>query len=196
MLYIWKKGDSMIKVDVIELQKYVIELQNLIEELELIQLNLFNQVKEGTMNWQDGHSIRFNDGIYNEKKEANMFLSSLKNKVDIYNYICDKYSEIGKKIFCSLNNKDQLLNVIDSCYNETIKILNEYEEIDISFFYNEKKLIFLQKNKLLQVKNDLTDIKTHIINIFKQIENIEKEIKIKIELLDKIKLNSFEYYEE
>ena len=58
----------------------------------------------------------------------------LKNKVDIYNYICLRYSEIGKKIFCSLDDKDRLLHIVDDCYNETVNILNEYEKIDMSFF--------------------------------------------------------------
>lgn len=185
----------MIKIDVLELRKCVVELQNLIEEFELIQLNLFNQLKESTMNWQDGHSIKFAECIYSEKKESEMLLVTLKAEVEFYDYVYNKYSEIGKKVFCSLNNKKQLLNVIDSCYNETVKILNEYEKIDFNLFYDEQDLIVLQKNNLLQVKKDLFNIKIDTLGIFKQIENIEKEIKSKIELLDKIKLNSFEYYE-
>lgn len=196
LLYIWKKGDKMIDVNVGNLKENIDKLQSIIDKYENTQLNIFNQLKESTVNWQDGNSIKFENSIYLEKKESNLFLQSLQNKKDIYDYICKKYGEIGNKIECYLNNKSSLLNAIDICYNETVNILNEFDKINTDFYYKEQDAIFLQKQKIKEVREELKTVKSLTSQLFIKIENIEKNIKEKIVTLNEIKINAFDFYEE
>ena len=53
----------MIEVNVIDLKKEIDEITKYINEYEEIQLNLFNQLKESTINWQDGYSKQFESKI-------------------------------------------------------------------------------------------------------------------------------------
>lgn len=186
----------MIEVSVAELKKNVDKLQKIIDEYENIQLNIFNQLKESTLNWQDGNSIKFNDSIYLEKKETDLFFQSLQNKKKIYEYICNKYGEIGNRIKCSLNDKQSLFYEIDNCYNEVVDLLREFNKIDTSFYFNEQDLIFLQQQKISKVKNELKNMKISVSNFFNKIEFIENEIKEKINNLDEIKVNDLNFYWE
>lgn len=186
----------MIDVNVGNLKENIDKLQSIIDEYENTQLNIFNQLKESTINWQDGNSIKFENSIYLEKKESNLFLQSLQNKKDIYDYIFKKYGEIGNKIECYLNNKNSLLNVIDICYNETVNILTEFDKINTDFYYKEQDAIFLQKQKIKEVREELKTIKSLTSQLFVKIENIEKSIKDKIVTLNEIKINTFDFYEE
>ena len=186
----------MIDVNVSELKNYVYKLQQIIDEYEEIQLNIFNQLKESTINWQDGNSIKFENSIYLEKKDSDLFLQSLQNKKDIYDFICKKYGEIGNKIKCCLNNKNNILNAINNCYNETVSILNDFDKINTDFYYKEKDSILLQKQNIVKVREEIKRIKTTTLQLFNKIDNIEKLVKEKIVSLDEVKINTFDFSEE
>lgn len=186
----------MINVDVTELRENVNELKKIINEYEVIQLNIFNQLKESTVNWQDGNSIKFSDAILLEKKESDLFLESLQNLNKIYDYICRSYGEIGNKIEYYMNNKQKLFTMIDVCYSEVIGILNEFDRIDTTFYFSEQNIIFFQKQKINELKAQISSIKRSFNELFSKIENIDKNIKNQIQTLDKLKINKFNFDEE
>lgn len=183
----------MIEINITDLRNNILSLGSLIDQYEEIELNLFNQLKDSCINWQDGNSIEFDNKVYLEKQETNFLLQSLNSKKEVLNYIYDKYSEIGKKIRCNLNNKTTLLHAIDNCYSQAVNIINEFNKIDKSFYYSEQHSIQSQKNKLTDVKNKLREIKTEASKIYNKIETIEEEVNTKIKQLEEIKINSFDY---
>ena len=138
LFYIQKKGDiHMLEINTSDLKCDINNLNSLIDEYEEIQLNLFNQLKDSCINWQDGNSLKFDNNIYLERKEAELILQTLKDKRDVFNFIYSKYSEIGKKISCNLNNKNKLLQAINNCESRFNSIINEFRKIDNSFYYQE-----------------------------------------------------------
>lgn len=183
----------MLEVNNINLRKEIEQLSTLINEYEEIQLNMFNQLKDSSINWQDGNSIEFENKIYLEKQESNSLLQCLKDKKEILEFIFDKYSEMGKKIKCNLNNKSTVINSILNCQSQINNILNDFNKIDTSFYYSEKNLILKQKQNLLNVKKELLAVKKSIEKNYQKIEEIEKEIKSKINTLVDIKINDFDY---
>lgn len=183
----------MIEVNITELKNNINNLNGLIDEYEEIQLNLFNQLKDSCINWQDGNSIAFDEKMYLEKQESNLLLQNLRNQKKIYNLIYDKYSELGNKIRCNLNNKTTLLKVIDNCYNQASQIINEFNLIDRSFYYYEQYSISNQREKIVDTRNKLSEIKTTTYEIYDKIEQIEEEINAKIKELETIKINSFDF---
>lgn len=183
----------MIDVNNVDLKNAIIELDSLINEYEEIEINLFNQLKDSCINWQDGNSIQFDNKIQLEKGESKLILESLKKQKDIYNYIYNKYNEIDKKIHCNLNNKNSVLFTIDNCYNETLNILDEFSRIDRSFYYEEQYSIFREKDRIIKIKNELYEIKISTEKMYDRIEGIEKEIKNKISSLEEIRINDFDF---
>lgn len=184
----------IIDVDLEELNNNIIELTTLINEYENIKLNLFNQLKDSCINWQDSNSIQFDNEIYLEKQESDLFLQALKSKKDLLELIHSKYHEFGNKIKCNSNNKNSLLGKIDDCYNKAQSIINSFNYIDRSFYYPEIYSISLQKDVIVGIRDKLSTIKTQTVNLFNKIENIEKEVKNKINALETIKINDFDFY--
>ncbi len=183
----------MIEINSVELKNEIEFLNNLINNYEEIQLNLFNQLKDATINWQDGNSVEFENKIYLEKQEADLILQSLNDKKDILNFIYDKYSDLGKKVRCNLNNRTTVIHGLDNCYNQANSLINEFNKIDRSFYYGELNKIDNVKQKVVNAKNKLDTTRTAVSKIYNQIEEIEKEIKNKISELEEIKINSFEF---
>ena len=181
------------KINNINLKNDINLLNKLIAEYEEVKLNLFNELKDSCINWQDGNSVDFENKIYLEKVESDNILRTLTDKRDILNFIYDKYSNLGEKIKCDLNNRSALLRSIESCQSQANSIINEFYKIDNSFYYWEQQSISNQKNKILKVKNDLSEVKNSITKMFDKIEEIEKEIKVKIKKIDEIKINNFDY---
>lgn len=183
----------MIDINSVELKNEIENLKSIISSYEETQLNLFNQLKDATINWRDGNSIEFENKIYLEKQEADLILQSLNDRKDILNFIYDKYSELGKKIRCNLNNKTTVVHALDNCYNQANSLVNEFSKIDRSFYYSELNKIDVIKQKVVSTKNKLDATRTTISKIYSQIEEIEKEIKNKINELEEVKINSFEF---
>ncbi|MEE3342498.1 MAG: hypothetical protein VZS44_00195 [Bacilli bacterium] len=183
----------MLKIDCDELRTEIDALNGYLNSYEEILLNLFNQLKDATINWQDGKSIDFENKIYLEKKESDLFFQSLNEKKDILKFIYDKYSDLGKKITCDLNNKNSVLGAIDNCYNQAKSVINEFNKIDDSFYYDELSRIRNTKQKIVDQKNKLGNVKKDVSSLYSQIEEIEKEVKSKISDLEEIKINSFDY---
>ena len=102
------------KINNINLKNDINLLNKLIAEYEEVKLNLFNELKDSCINWQDGNSVDFENKIYLEKVESDNILRTLTDKRDILNFIYDKYSDLGKKIKCDLNNRSALLRSIES----------------------------------------------------------------------------------
>lgn len=185
----------MIEININEIKNNINSLQTLIEQYEEIKLNIFNNLKDVCINWQDGNSLVFDNKIFLEKQETELLIETIKAKKEVFNFIYEKYSDIGRKIRCNLNNKITLLNTIDNCYNQTINILNEFNKIDRSFYYTELNSIQNQKEKIITVKNKISIIKTQTSKLYSKIEIIEEEVKKKIKELEEIKINSFDYIE-
>ena len=181
----------MIDIDLTKLKNEIDKVKVIIDEYEEIQQNIFNQLKDSCINWQDGNSLVFEEKTYHEKQESELLLLSLKNKKEIYDFIYNSYSEIGKKIKCNLESKKNVLSSIENCISKTSIILNDFNKIDTSFYYYEKNDICKQKNCIKNIHRSLTNIKNSISKMYA--EKIEKEILIKIQELDNIKVNDFDY---
>ena len=78
---------EMLKINNIEIENKIEQLNRLIAEYKDIQLNLFNQLKDACINWQDGNSLEFENKIYLEKTEASFVLRDLEEKAEVLNLI-------------------------------------------------------------------------------------------------------------
>lgn len=180
----------MVDVDTIELKNYIDSLNSLIEEYEEIKLNLFNQLNNSFMNWQDGNSLVFESKIFEEKQEASLILTSLKNKKDVFSLIYNKYVEIGKQIKCNLDNKESLIRNIDGVINETNSVINSFNGVDMGYFGGD---IMAAKNKIVAAKGKLIEVKDSVSKMYNRIEEMERLINNKIKELEVVKINSFDF---
>lgn len=183
----------MIEVNIVELKNNISSLNSLIEEFNNVELNLFNRLKESCISWQDNNSIKFDSDIQLDKREMTMFINSLIAKKNVFDIAYNKYSEIGKKIKCNLNSKNTILNSIDTNISKCQNIIEEFNRIDRSFYYNEQHSIQNQKNLIIMAKTSLEEIRWSVSKLYNKVESIEKIINSKIAGLEDIKINNFDY---
>lgn len=182
----------MIEIDIELLKNEINKLNTNISELEEIELNLFNQLKEACINWQDFNSKKFDNRIYLDKNESNNIINFLIQKKQIYEAIVEKYNQIGKKIKCNVNNSQTLFNVIEEYIIQLSDITKEFNKIDMSFYYEEQQQILEAKNKITETQNILNEYKNNLSSLFKTIYQIEEDIKNKIKLIEELKINELE----
>ena len=180
----------MLDINILDLNLEAKKLNALIEEYENIQLNIFNQLKDSCVNWQDGNSLLFNDKIYQEKQESELFLLNLKKRKELYDFIYSNYIEIGKKIKCNLANQNSVLFFIDNCCEQIDSILYEYSKLDygINIADVQKQII-----ELNNIKKGLLDIKNNIKKMCEKIRKIENEILLKIQNIEDVFINEFDF---
>ena len=183
----------MVEVNCDELKNIINSLNAIIDEYEIVELNIFNQLKDLSNNWQDNNSVKFDDSINLDKRETEKFLNFLKSNKDVYDYIYRRYAVLGKIIKCNLNSRDIVLNSIDVSYKFVVDILSEFQRINNSFTYTEQTSIFEQKNKIIKVRNELANIRKSVKNLYNKIEHIELEINNKIKQLGEFKINEFHF---
>lgn len=183
----------MLEVNNTNLKIEIAVLTKLINQYEEIKLNMFNQLKDACINWQDGNSLEFENQIYLENQEVDLILDSLNDKKEVLDFIYTQYSELGKTIKCNLNNRNTLVNLISNCQSQVNSILNDFNNLDRSFYYIEQEAIANQKNKILDTQTKLIEINNSITKNYNKIEEIENAIQEKINKLEKIKINDFDF---
>lgn len=181
------------KVNIIDLTNNRNDLIRIINEYENIHLNLFNELKQVTVNWQDSKSEEFKIQIEREKNESKLFLEEIKEAKEVITYIIDSYKNLANIISCNLNSRNSIASWLGNCESQINTIINKYNNIDNSFYYEELENINFQKQQLTSLKNQIRIIKNNINNTFTRINNIENAIANKINQLSQIKINEFEY---
>lgn len=182
----------MVEVNVPNLNNIINSLKSIINEYEEIELNLFNQLNDSCVNnWQDGNSKKFDDKMQFEKQEAQLILESLTNKKEAYDFIHNRYSEIARKIKVNLNGKARVLSSIERCYNNARTTINLFNSVDTGYRFGGE--ILAQKAKIEKVKNELSELKIEVNKLYNKIEEIEQEIRAKIDSLEVVNINPFDF---
>lgn len=182
----------MVEVDVPNIRSVIENLESIIGEYEEIELNLFNQLKDCCINnWQDGNSADFEDQMYVEKQESDMILESLNDKKDIYEFIYNEYSDIGRKIKMNLNGRSRVLSTIDRAYDNARTVISLFSSVDTGYRYGGD--ILAQKAKIQNVKYQLSNLKMEVNSLYSRVEQIENEIRNKINSLDILRINGFAF---
>ncbi|MBE6152813.1 MAG: hypothetical protein E7166_01110 [Firmicutes bacterium] len=184
------------KINIMIIKSEILKLNTLIDEYENNYLNLYNEIKKASSYWQDGNSINFfNDADY-YKLKIQLNVEEIKQLKEVYNYLINKYSQIGNKITFNLNSRTYLINSFNSYINQIDEIIKLYNNLDLSFCSYERQKLINQRNQFKSIKNSLIKIKKNIINKLEYIEEIEKEInlklsKISIELLKENNVSNY-----
>ena len=185
-----EKGEYMIEVNIEALKNSLSELSGVIDEFEEIELNIFNQLSQSTTYWKDTKSIEFEEKIEMEKRESSTFLVFVKNEKNIYQYIIDKYSSIGNKIKCNLNNKDKIIKSITDCISNINNVDIQFDEIE---YCDEYYWIMSQRDKLRNAKQVLEEYENQITEMFDKIQEIENNIESKMKSIPSIKISAFDF---
>lgn len=182
----------------IDLKKIQLEIDNLdktINRYEENLLNLYNQLLLTSIYWKDKNSLKFNENISQEKKEANIKLLELKSVKNTFKYLISKYENIGQKIEFDLTNREKINKFFDDYILQLEKILDQYNGIDMIYFENLSEVLTNQMLSIKKIKGNMQVIKDNVNKIFDKLEDTEIQVaqrlnKIKVEYIKEINSNS------
>lgn len=182
----------------IDLKKIQLEIDNLdktINRYEENLLNLYNQLLLTSIYWKDKNSLKFNENVSQEKKEANIKLLELKSVKNTFKYLISKYENIGQKIEFDLTNREKINKFFDDYILQLEKILDQYNEIDMTYFENLSEVLTNQMLSIKKIKDNMQVIKDNVNKIFDKLEDTEIQVaqrlnKIKVEYIKEINSNS------
>lgn len=182
----------------IDLKKIQLEIDNLdktINRYEENLLNLYNQLLLTSIYWKDKNSLKFNENISQEKKEANIKLLELKSVKNTFKYLISKYENIGQKIEFDLTNREKINKFFDDYILQLEKILDQYNGIDMIYFENLSEVLTNQMLSIKKIKDNMQVIKDNVNKIFDKLEDTEIQVaqrlnKIKVEYIKEINSNS------
>lgn len=182
----------------IDLKKIQLEIDNLdktINRYEENLLNLYNQLLLTSIYWKDKNSLKFNENVSQEKKEANIKLLELKSVKNTFKYLISKYENIGQKIEFDLTNREKINKFFDDYILQLEKILDQYNEIDMTYFESLSEVLSNQMLSIKKIKDNMQVIKDNVNKIFDKLEDTEIQVaqrlnKIKVEYIKEINSNS------
>ncbi len=185
----------MLEVNVTNLKNELVKMETIIHEYEEIELNLFHQLNDSCVNWQDGNSQIFSDKIDIEQRETNELLDLLKNEQETYQFIVDKYQTIGKKIECQLAHKQSILSAVEECKSGANSVISSFDGVDSGISGSIYSAIMDQKRKVQSVLEQLSSFASAVTNMYAKIEQIEREIGAKMRMLKEINIQEFTFHE-
>ena len=177
----------MINVDIIELKTKLDNLEKLISDYDNIEMNLFNHLKNSFISWEDTNSLRFQNAILSDKKENIEFKKNLRESITIFKKIYTSYISIGKKININLNDKSNIMNLLENILSKTKNIERKINQINAS----EVSEI---RYKIKRVNDNINMLKDSYRSLYQKLENIEFTIKNNINKLETVKINDLEVF--
>lgn len=173
----------MISVLVVRIDDLVNELSSLgaiINNYEENYKAIFKELDNSKSFWNDGYAKSFyNDAIIEnyQNKEHNSNIRALEK---VYQYIVDKYQELGSKIEIELSYRDTILENFNKRISEIRDIINQYKGIDTYYCPKERNVIDNQIKDLRATITAIRNTKEEYKDLFDKVESIEKNVKEKI----------------
>ena len=183
----------IVDINIKQLGSLASELNTLLDECDEAELNIFNQLKDACINWQDGNSIVFEEKKKDEKEQTQSFFAALQKRKEVFSSIYDEYKAIGNKLYANLEKKDSILKAIDDCIDKANDVIYELDGAERSFYYYELGLINNQRDAVYKVRDDLKTFRKKINDLYTKISSAEERIKTKISKLEDVKISLFNY---
>lgn len=183
----------IVDIDIKQLGSLATELSVLLKECDEAELNVYNQLKDATINWQDGHSVVLEGKIKDEKKETQKFLAVLQNNQKVFQTVYDEYKAIGSKLYANLEKKEAIINAIDECVSRANEIIYDLDRAERSFYYYELGLINNQRSIMYNVRDELKSLKSKVEDLYKKIKSAEERISAKVAKLEDVKVGKVNF---
>jgi len=172
------------KVNVSKLSSDIKRLSSFINEYEKAFLNIYNNFKEVSTYWKDPRTDNYMLKINEELQALNITSEELTKLKDVYNYLLDKYSKIGKKIEYNKNSVNSTIKKLDNCIFDLKQALNKYNSLDTGVFPQFNGVIYSHIRTINYNLDSISSIKMTFEKNVAYINEIEENIKKMISKID------------
>lgn len=177
----------MISINIKNINDDISSLNSLISDYYDTYINFFHILNDSENYFKDNTSKILYSKVEEEKKSVEKIILGLKERNNIYKYVCNSYKEIGTYIKVDIDAKKAIIDKIVYCINKTDNIVNLYNTI-INSNTNTTE-IEKQKKCIISIRDRYKKLKMNILDLYQKLSNIENEVKKKIDDLDTININ-------
>jgi hypothetical protein len=164
------------------------KVNKLINDLEETELNINNEYIALSNIWRDGHSTLFFNSIDEDYQKIKLLLDDLEEFNQCYQYLYNKTSVYGNKIYFNYNNLGTVNSYLNNYLGQLNNVIYQYDSYLSSFSDIHGYNINDEKQKLIAARNSLYDVKNKnnqiVNNLYTCVNNFIKQInKISITII-------------
>ena len=184
----------MIEIDTIILNDIVKNYQDVLKQIDENNALIFENFNDLEKHWKDERFINFKSSVLSEKKRIINLQDDISKQISIYSMLINEYKKLGRRIKCNLEKKDYLDNKLNGIVNIVSNIVNEYNDLGDTSYYNSSYIIENQKYEFNKILETLKILKNVINNKFDQVKKIESTVEDRLKSLS-IENFALNYYE-
>lgn len=168
------------RINTLNIKDNITELNALIDSYKDLYLNMYKEFSNCSTYWTDPNAVAYFKQIELEKRKVNTAYVNLTSLRNLYQFIVDSYSSIGKIIECDLNYKESVIKSLEN-YNEKLSnIIKLYDSLNLNGFDDIASSIEAEREKLSSNYTASTTYLNKLKKVYSKIEQLELEIGARI----------------
>ncbi len=171
------------RVNVVELKNDIYHYQNIIKEYEEIYIRMYHELSSATTYWHDPHAYAYFKEIDIERQKVKTTLYELTTLQEIYIYMIDSYSKLGKIIEWNLNDRSKIIKSLEEYIGKLRQIIKQYNNLNITNLEELKDSMLQEKEKLTTTLNLVNDYLQQIQKSYNRLIQIETDVKFRLSKL-------------
>ncbi len=180
----------MLKIELDKIRTIAQGLENAIDQYENNAMNIYLELQNAELGWQDDNSKKFFSDLNREKASLNEFIKKLSNVSKVYGQLANHFSRAISAVQIDENYRTAIINKYNNEINNIRSIKNSINNLSTYFCtYSERNTIYSEANRLSSLADSLNASKNKVIEMFDEMKKIEDEIQNNF---TQISINSFD----
>lgn len=179
----------MLKIELDKIRTIAQNLENAIDQYENNAMNIYLELQNAELGWQDDNSDKFFSDLSREKASLTEFIRKLSSVSKVYKQLANHFSRAISVIQVDENYRAAIINKYNNEINNIRSIRNSINNLSTYFCtYSERNIIYSEANRLSSLADTLNKSKNKVIDMFDDMRKIEEEIQNNFA---QISINSF-----
>lgn len=168
------------KINTLVLKEDINNLNTLIDKFKELYTNMYNEFSNCATYWNDPNAIAYFKSVQQEKSKVNKAITDMSSLKDLYQYILESYSTLGKVLEIDLNYKERIIKSLEEYIERLRNIIRSYDSIDTYELDEVNNYIKIEKKKLNDNLELLSNYLSNVRKLYSRVEQLEIEVKAKV----------------
>ncbi len=179
----------MLKIELDKIRKIAQSLENAIDQYENNAMNIYLELQNAELGWQDDNSEKFFNDLSREKASLNEFIKKLSSVSKVYQQLANHFSHAISVVQVDENYRATIINKYNKEINNIRSIRNSINNLSTYFCsYSERNIIYSEANRLNSLADTLNRSRNKVIDMFDEMRQLEEDIQ---NSFAQIRINSF-----
>lgn len=164
------------EINVSKLDNVLNDYDMIIKKVSQNNSDIYGNFTELSKNWKDQRITNMMTKYNSEKSSYSQLEKNIKNQYYVYKFLQTKYSKLGNKIKCNLNNKDLIKEKLNNIVDQLSTIIWQYDNLGDLSWCPISGLIYEQRDDLSVILENFKSIRKTINDKFNYVSSVENAI--------------------